>query len=93
MNKLGSDGSFQLHVVAMVEIHYVTSCVCVSNGLVLVAMDQIRYGTRLVLVTMEQIRYVTSCVCVSNGLVLVAMEQIHYTTRYCSFYLRQNIWN
>ena len=91
---MGSDGSIQLHVVAMVEIlHYVTSCVCVSNGLVLVAMEQIHYGTRLVLVAMEQICYVTSCVCVNNGLVLVAMEQIHYTTRYCSFYLRQNIWN
>ena len=64
-NKLGSDnGSIQLHVVVMVEIHYVTSCVCVCNGLVLVAMEQIHYVTRLILVAMEQIRYVTSCVCV-----------------------------
>ena len=55
---MGSGGSIQLHVVAvaMVEIRYVTSCVCVSNGLVLVAM--------------EQICYLTIYVCVSNGLVL-----------------------
>ena len=56
LNKLGSDGSNQLHLVAMEQVRYETSCVCVSNGLVLVAM--------------EQICYLTIYVCVSNGLVL-----------------------
>ena len=39
MNKLGSDGSIRLHVVAIVHKCYRTSCICDSNGFVLVVMD------------------------------------------------------